>query len=175
MLKAVFEWSSRTFAGDKVLYHCQSLCSAWPSATSTVFARGKRFNRETVSLVKLAYLSTPRLSVSVLFSLVRQSVLHDKAWVCRFAPLAESLTRKPSTFRCPLAFKSHSFKDNLSSYSCEFKTRIITRMNTIAFLFHRFENYSCISNCNYSSLLRIISYSASTSLASSFSRQTLFL
>lgn len=69
-----------------------------------LFARGKRFNRKTVSPVKLAYsLSTPRLSVSVLFSLVRQSVLHDKARVCRFAPLAEFLTRKLSTFRCPLA------------------------------------------------------------------------
>jgi len=69
---------------------------------------GKLFNREAASPAKLAYLSSPRFSVSVPFSLSRRSVLHDKTRSCRSVRepfLLESPRRKLSTSRCPSALK----------------------------------------------------------------------
>lgn len=91
VLKAIFERSSRAFSGDKVLYHCQPVfCVAKCNCLHGVNGLTAKLY---ISPIKFAYLSSPRLSMSVLLSLARRSVLHDKARVCRSVSLAESPAR----------------------------------------------------------------------------------
>jgi len=112
---------------------------------------GKLFNREAASPVKLAYLSSPRFSVSVPFSLSRRSVLHDKARSCRSVResfLLESPRRKLSTSRCPSALKVTALE--IISRSCEFRQKSPYIMRSVqSRVLISSENYPCIELTNY--------------------------
>lgn len=107
-----------TLTGDKVLYHCRPCTAKMQGVT---VCAGKLFNREAVSPVKLAYLSSPRFSVSVpfllaveVFSTIKRDLVDPFA--SRFSYSISSA--KAKHFQVSIRFESHSFGDNLSR-SCE--------------------------------------------------------
>lgn len=137
-----------------------------------LFAHGKRFNREAISPVKLAYLFCPRFSVSILLSLVRRSVLSTIKREPVDPLLSPFLSQrisyaKAKHFQVSARFESHSFKDNLSR-SCEFNENYYAYEYNRAFLSHCFENYLVFMCIGFSLRLFILgltkNYSSSSIL-----------